>query len=53
MVDITIQSLGYGHIPAVLEIEQEVFKNPWSEEMFRQEVEDKKSSFARHRGLHI
>jgi ribosomal-protein-alanine N-acetyltransferase len=36
----------YVHLPAILEIEREVFTTPWTEEMFRQEVEDLRMSRA-------
>jgi len=46
MAELTIKSMGHGHLSSVTEIEEEVFKNPWTEEMFRQEVEDNQISRA-------
>jgi ribosomal-protein-alanine N-acetyltransferase len=40
MAEITIESMRNVHLPAVLEIEREAFTSPWTEEIFRQEVED-------------
>lgn len=39
MTDIDIVPMTYEHLPQVLGIEQSVFTTPWTEEMFRQEVE--------------
>lgn len=40
MPDIAIESMRHTHLPAVMEIEREAFSSPWTEEMFRQEIED-------------
>lgn len=35
-----IEPLQHEHIPAVLDIEKQIFSTPWTHEMFQQEVED-------------
>jgi [ribosomal protein S18]-alanine N-acetyltransferase len=39
--DITLEPLVHSHLDDVLEIERELFPAPWTEAMFRQEVEEK------------
>jgi ribosomal-protein-alanine N-acetyltransferase len=46
MPEIVIEAMRRGHIPAVLEIEKDEFSAPWTEEMFRQEIEDNELSRA-------
>jgi len=40
-LDFTLESLGDEHVDDVLKIERESFPAPWTEAMFRQEVEEK------------
>lgn len=40
-LNLTLESLGDEHVDDVLEIERESFPAPWTEAMFRQEVEEK------------
>jgi ribosomal-protein-alanine N-acetyltransferase len=40
MADIEFEAMRRAHIPAVLRIEREAFKSPWTAEMFLQELED-------------
>jgi ribosomal-protein-alanine N-acetyltransferase len=40
MNDIAIEAMAERHLPAVLGIERQLFPAPWSEGMFRQEVEE-------------
>jgi ribosomal-protein-alanine N-acetyltransferase len=44
MNDLTIEPMRQVHIDAIAEIENEVFANPWTAEMFRQEVADNQLS---------
>lgn len=46
MDEVTIEPMSLTHIPAILEIEREVFPTPWTAEMFRQEVVDDRLSRA-------
>jgi ribosomal-protein-alanine N-acetyltransferase len=46
MVDITIEAMRHAHIPAILEIERDVFPTSWTAEMFGQEVDDDRLSRA-------
>lgn len=46
MLEIVIEAMLPGHIPAVFEIEKDEFSTPWTKEMFRQEIEDNKLSRA-------
>lgn len=39
MIDIDIAPMTYDHLPQVLAVERGVFTTPWTEEMFRQEIE--------------
>jgi ribosomal-protein-alanine N-acetyltransferase len=41
MKNISIEVMRREHLPAILDIEGEVFKTPWSEEMFVQELEER------------
>jgi purine-nucleoside phosphorylase len=38
MIDVNIEPMRIRHIPEILEIENEVFSSPWSEDMFRFEL---------------
>lgn len=46
MNDLSIEVMHGAHIPGIIEIEQQVFKTPWTEEMFVQELEDNRLSMA-------
>ncbi len=39
MNDLTLETMKKVHIPAIVDIEQRVFKTPWTDEMFVQELE--------------
>lgn len=46
MNDVSIEVMRREHLPAILDIEGEVFKTPWNEEMFVQELEARQLSRA-------
>ena len=46
MTELKIEVMRKAHIAGIVKIEQQVFKTPWTEEMFAQELQDSRLSMA-------